>query len=242
MGKRRSKKKSPRKKKSLQTKPISENTLDSSRTIDLRSHFLTLLVCLVLVLATSAVYWHVTGNDFILLDDNVYVYENPHIQNGLTSDSIIWAFTTTHAGLKIPLTWLSLMLDYELYGLDAGGYHLTNLLLHLANVLLLFLVFKLMTGGLWRSGFVAALFALHPLHVESVAWVAERKHSFLDAHVVGLLSLCTTSNRKKIPADPCPFCSRPLSQAHVGDPSFCSLVVRLLASGPFSGRPIYKCS
>ena len=175
MGKRRSKKKSPRKKKSLQTKPISENTLDSSRTIDLRSHFLTLLVCLVLVLATSAVYWHVTGNDFILLDDNVYVYENPHIQNGLTSDSIIWAFTTTHAGLKIPLTWLSLMLDYELYGLDAGGYHLTNLLLHLANVLLLFLVFKLMTGGLWRSGFVAALFALHPLHVESVAWVAERK-------------------------------------------------------------------
>ncbi|MEJ2430175.1 MAG: tetratricopeptide repeat protein [Deltaproteobacteria bacterium] len=175
MGKRRPKKKSPRKKKSLETKPTSENTVDSGRTTDFRSHFLTLLVSLVLVLATCAVYLHVTGYDFALLDDNLYVYENPHVQNGLTSDSIIWAFTTTHAGLNIPLTWLSLMLDFELYGLDAGGYHLTNLLLHLANVLLLFFVLKLMTGDLWRSGFVAALFALHPLHVESVAWVTERK-------------------------------------------------------------------
>jgi Tfp pilus assembly protein PilF len=130
---------------------------------------------LVLILATSAVYWHVTGHDFVLLDDRLYVYENSHVQNGLTSDSIIWAFTTTHAGFKIPLTWLSLMLDFELYGLDAGGYHLTNLLLHIANVLLLFFILKLMTGALWRSGFVAALFALHPLHVESVAWVTERK-------------------------------------------------------------------
>ena len=175
MGKRRSKKKSPRKKKSLQTKPGSENTVDSGRTIDFRSHFLTLSVCLILILATFIVYWQVTGHDFALLDDNLYVYENSHVQNGLTSDSISWAFTTTHAGLQIPLTWLSLMLDFELYGLDAGGYHLTNLLLHIANVLLLFFVIKLMTGGLWRSGFVAALFALHPLHVESVAWVAERK-------------------------------------------------------------------
>jgi hypothetical protein len=130
---------------------------------------------LVLILATSAVYWHVTGHDFVLLDDDIFVYENPHVQNGLTLDSMIWAFTTTHTGLKIPLTWLSLMLDFDLYGLDAGGYHLTNLLLHIANVLLVFFILKLMTGGLWRSGFVAALFALHPLHVESVAWVAERK-------------------------------------------------------------------
>ena len=175
MGKRRSKKKSPRKKKSLQTKPIAENTLDSGRTIDFRGRFLTVLVCLVLILATSAVYWQVTGHDFVLLDDDIFVYENHHVQNGLTLDNVIWAFTTTDTGLKIPLTWLSLMLDFELYGLDAGGYHLTNLLLHIANVLLLFFILKLMTGGLWRSGFVAALFALHPLHVESVAWVAERK-------------------------------------------------------------------
>jgi hypothetical protein len=173
--KRRSKEKPPRKNKSLQTKHISENTLDSNRTIDLRGHFLTLLVCLALILATSAVYWHVTGYDFVNFDDKLYVYENSHVQNGLTSDSIIWAFTTTHAGLKIPLTWLSLMLDFELYGLNAGGYHLTNLLLHIANVLLVFSILKLMTGALWRSFFVAALFALHPLHVESVAWVTERK-------------------------------------------------------------------
>jgi tetratricopeptide (TPR) repeat protein len=172
---RRSKKKSARKKKSLQTKPISENTLDSSRTLDFRGRFLTVLVSLVLILATSAAYWQVTGHDFVLLDDNEYVYENSHVQSGLTSESIIWAFTTTHAGFKIPLTWLSLMLDFELYGLNAGGYHLTNLLLHLANVLLVFFILKLMTGALWRSAFVAALFALHPLHVESVAWVTERK-------------------------------------------------------------------
>jgi len=173
--KRRSKKKSPRKKKSLQTKAISENTLDSSKTLDFRGRFLTRLVCLLLILATSAVYWHVTGHDFVLLDDDIYVYENRYVQNGLTSDSMIWAFTTTHAGFKIPLTWLSLMLDFELYGLNAGGYHLTSLLLHIANVLLVFFILKLMTGALWRSGFVAALFALHPLHVESVAWVTERK-------------------------------------------------------------------
>jgi Flp pilus assembly protein TadD len=170
-----SKKKFPRKRKSLKTNPISENTLDSSTTIDSRSLFLTVLVCLVLVLATFAVYWQVTGHDFVLLDDNLYVYENPHVQNGLTLDSIIWAFTTTHAGFKIPLTWLSLMLDFELYGLNAGGYHLTNLLLHIANVLLVFFILRFMTGALWRSAFVAALFALHPLHVESVAWVTERK-------------------------------------------------------------------
>jgi tetratricopeptide (TPR) repeat protein len=173
VGKRSSKKKSP--KKNLQTKPISENTPDSSRTIDFRGRLLTVLVCLVLVLATFAVYWQVTGYDFVLLDDNVYVSENSHVQNGLTSDSVIWAFTATDAANWHPLTWLSLMLDYELYGLNAGGYHRTNLVLHLANVLLLFFVLKLMTGALWRSAFVAALFALHPLHVESVAWVTERK-------------------------------------------------------------------
>ena len=175
MEKRRSKKKSPGKKKSLQTKTIFENTLKSSRTIDFRDRFLTLLVCLVLILATSAVYGHVTGYGFVNLDDNLYVYENSNVQNGLTSDSMIWAFTTTHAANWHPLIWLSLMLDFELYGLDAGGYHLTNLLLHIANVLLVFFILKLMTGALWRSAFVATLFALHPLHVESVAWVTERK-------------------------------------------------------------------
>ena len=175
MEKRKSKRKSPKKKKSLQKKTISENTLDSSRTIDSPSRFLTLLICLVLILAASAVYWHVTRHDFVFLDDDLYVYENRHVQNGLTSDSMIWAFTATDSANWHPLTWLSHMLDFQLYGLNPEGHHLTNVFFHLVNTLLLFLVLKWMTGGLWRSGLVAALFALHPLHVESVAWVSERK-------------------------------------------------------------------
>ena len=133
------------------------------------------LVCLFLIITTFAVYWQVRNHDFINLDDYFYVTENAHIQTGLSRKGIVWAFTAFHAGLWIPLTWLSLMLDFELYGLNAGGYHLTNLLFHIANTLLLFLVLNKMTRQLWRSAFVAALFALHPLRVESVAWVTERK-------------------------------------------------------------------
>jgi tetratricopeptide (TPR) repeat protein len=134
-----------------------------------------ILVCLLLAATTLAVYWQVRNYDFIRWDDPVYVTENPHVQAGLSRESVVWAFTSAHAGFRIPLTWLSLMLDFEFYGLNAGGYHVTNLLFHIANALLLFLVLKRMTGAFWRSGFVAALFALHPLHVESVAWVTERK-------------------------------------------------------------------
>jgi tetratricopeptide (TPR) repeat protein len=146
-----------------------------STPITMRRRLPTLLICLLLVAATLAVYWQVRNYDFINVDDPAYVTENRHVQAGLSSDSVVWAFTTSHAGFRIPLTWLSLMLDFELYGLNAGGYHVTNVLLHIANALLLFFILKRMTGALWRSGFVAALFALHPLHVESVAWVTERK-------------------------------------------------------------------
>jgi hypothetical protein len=131
---------------------------------------------LFLIVATLAVYWQVQEHDFTyFFDDNEYVTNNVHVQAGLTRESIVWAFTTTDEANWHPLTWLSHMLDYQLYGLDPSGHHLTNVLLHLANTLLLFLVLRGMTGALWRSGLVAALFALHPLHVESVAWVAERK-------------------------------------------------------------------
>ena len=109
------------------------------------------------------------------LDDNAYITGNRHVQSGLTLAGVTWAFTTTHASLWIPLTWLSHMLDCQLYGLNPSGHHLTNLVFHIASTLLLFLVLERMTGALWRSAFVAALFALHPLHVESVAWAAERK-------------------------------------------------------------------
>lgn len=131
---------------------------------------LELLVCLFLIAATLAVYWQARDHAFVNLDDDVYVTENRYVQAGLTREGVIWAFTnTSQAELWLPLTWLSLMLDFEIYGLRAGGYKTTNVLFHLANTLLLLLVLKRMTGKLWRSAFVAALFALHPLHVESVA-------------------------------------------------------------------------
>jgi tetratricopeptide (TPR) repeat protein len=126
-------------------------------------------------LVTFAAFWEVRHNEFISLDDNLYVTENPTVQAGITVQGVIWAFTTTTAGNWHPLTWLSHMLDCELFGLNSGGHHVTSLIFHLANTLLLFWVLKRAIGKLWESAFVAALFALHPLHVESVAWVAERK-------------------------------------------------------------------
>ncbi len=134
-----------------------------------------LLICLVLTLTTLAVYYQVYSFGFINLDDPVYVLENPNIQAGITLNAVKWAFTSGHAGNWHPLTWLSHILDWQLFGSNPAGHHLTNLFFHIANTLLLFLVLKKMTESLWQSAFVAALFALHPLHVESVAWVAERK-------------------------------------------------------------------
>jgi tetratricopeptide (TPR) repeat protein len=137
--------------------------------------FLILSIYFALVLSTLLVFWQVRNFDFVSYDDNIYVYENPSILNGLSCGSVIGAFTTTHVGNWLPLTWLSFMLDCHLFGLNPGLMHLVNLLLHLANTLLLFAVLKKMTGSLWPSAFVAAAFALHPMHVESVAWITERK-------------------------------------------------------------------
>jgi protein O-mannosyl-transferase len=133
------------------------------------------LIATLLVLATIALYWPVTGYDFINVDDPDYVAANPHVLGGLTWENICWAFTSQGIGLWHPLTWISHMLDCECFGLRPGLHHLTSLLIHAANTALLFVVLRTMTGALWRSAAVAALFALHPLHVESVAWVAERK-------------------------------------------------------------------
>jgi tetratricopeptide (TPR) repeat protein len=132
-------------------------------------------IALGLIVATLAVYWQVAYHDFINFDDPDYVTENPNVQSGLTANSIVWAFTTRHASNWHPLTWISHMIDYQLWGLNAGPHHLTNVLLHTASTLLLFFFLKRITGAAWKSAFVAALFALHPLHVESVAWIAERK-------------------------------------------------------------------
>jgi Flp pilus assembly protein TadD len=132
-------------------------------------------ICLALTFATTAVFWQVCTYDFVNYDDPLYIYENPNIQAGITLKTIKWAFTTGYANFWHPLTWLSHMLDWQLFGSNPAGHHLVNLIFHIANTLLVFLVLKRMTGALWSSAFVAALFALHPLHVESVAWVAERK-------------------------------------------------------------------
>ncbi len=133
------------------------------------------LICIALALINLAVYLQVLSHDFIDFDDDLYVTKNTNVQAGLTWQGIKWAFTTNQAYNWHPLTWISHMLDCQLYGLNPAGHHLTNVIFHIANTLFLFLVFKRMTGNLWRSAFVAALFALHPLHVESVAWVSERK-------------------------------------------------------------------
>jgi tetratricopeptide (TPR) repeat protein len=143
--------------------------------ININSKKQILIVYIVLIVITLVVFWQVNQYNFINVDDDVYVTENSHIHFGITFDGFCWAFSTTYAEFWHPLTWLSLMLDYQLYGLNAGGYHLTNLILHIMSTLLLFWLFNRMTGATWRSAFLAALFALHPLRVESVAWVAERK-------------------------------------------------------------------
>jgi hypothetical protein len=132
-------------------------------------------ICLVLAAITFAVFGQTLRYDFVEVDDNEYVYENPMVSQGLTLKGIIWAFTHVHSYNWHPLTWISHMLDCQLYGLHPGGHHLTNVLLHTATVIVLFLVLRQMTGAFWRSAFVAAVFAIHPLRAESVAWVAERK-------------------------------------------------------------------
>jgi len=140
-----------------------------------KSRVTDLIICLGLTAVTWAVFGQTLTHDFVNFDDHVYVYENPLVIRGLSTEGIIGAFTHTHARNWHPLTTLSHMLDCQLYGLNAGGHHLTNVILHTISVLLLYLVLKQMTGALWPSAFVAALFAIHPLHVESVAWIAERK-------------------------------------------------------------------
>src|SRR2546422_190895 len=127
----------------------------------------SLVICLLLAGASLAVYWPVTRFEFVNLDDSDYITYNFHVRQGLTWKGAQWAFTTGRAANWHPLTWLSHMLDVQLFGMRAGGHHLTSLVLHVANALLLFLVFRQMTAALWRSAFVASLFALHPLHVES---------------------------------------------------------------------------
>jgi len=133
------------------------------------------LISLSLILAILYIYYQTKNFDFVLLDDDVYITANPFVAGGLNTENIEWAFSHSHGGFWIPLTWLSYMIDSQLHGLQPGYYHITNLIFHIFNTLLLFFIFRKMTGDVWRSWFIAALFAVHPVHVESVAWVSERK-------------------------------------------------------------------
>ena len=137
---------------------------------------ISLLVYGFLVITALAAYWPVLKCEFVNYDDDKYVTENPHVKRGITYESVIWAFTTPHYHMWHPLTSLTHLLDYQLFGLNPAWHHLTSLLFHIASTLLLFGILKRMTAAVWPSLFVVAVFALHPLNVESVAWVSERKN------------------------------------------------------------------
>jgi len=155
------------------------------------------MICLILALVTVAAYWGVIGCDFVNFDDPDYLLENEVVKRGLSASGVIWAFTQSYAGNWHPLAWISHMLDCQLFGLEAGGHHLINLLFHAVNALLVFRLLHRLTGAQWRSAVVAGLFALHPLHVESVAWVSERKDVL--STFFGLLSLLAYARYAKKP-------------------------------------------
>ena len=156
--------------------PTSQGT--SSSEVTQHKNSTLILICLVLTILTVITFWQLKDCGFITFDDDIYVYENASVQSVLNWNSISRAFSSELAeksGFWHPVTWLSLMLDYQIFGLNPHGYHLINLLFHVMNTILLFLIFYRMTKTLWQSAFVACLFAIHPLHAESVAWIAERK-------------------------------------------------------------------
>ncbi len=141
----------------------------------MRSPRFEILVVIGLLIASAVAFGQVTSNQFIVLDDPVYLTENPQVQQGFSLESLVWALRTTHGVNWMPLTWLSHMLDFTLYGPDAGGHHLTSLLLHTANAILLFFVLRTTTGRAGPGAVVALLFLIHPLQVEPVAWASQRK-------------------------------------------------------------------
>ena len=159
--------------------PLARITLSSEDTRTLEQArirlFYRILISLLLSISILVVYWQVTGFEFVSFDDYAYVSENTIVRQGITLEGIKWAFMKIYSFNWHPLTWVSHMLDVELFGTKPGLHHLTNVIFHILNSILLFLILEKMTGAMWRSAAVAALFALHPLHVESVAWIAERK-------------------------------------------------------------------
>ena len=157
------------------TKSLRRDTDKKAFSAGKKERVATVVTCLLLAAIVWIVFGRTLGYDFVNYDDHEYVYENPMITRGLTFEGMLWAFTHVHSSNWHPLTTMSHMLDCSLYGLNPSGHHLTNVLLHCATVIVLFLALLELTGARWPSVFVAALFAIHPLRVESVAWVSERK-------------------------------------------------------------------
>jgi hypothetical protein len=148
----------------------------SSRLTPVTNRWLSTALAALLVAALAIFAFHrALSAGFVNLDDDIYVYANPHVQQGLTAPGISWAWASDYLGYQIPMVWMSYMLDTSLFGTGPWGYHLTNVVLHAANAVLLLLVLQRASGSLWRSALAAALWAVHPLRVESVAWVTERK-------------------------------------------------------------------
>lgn len=136
---------------------------------------LNMIICIGLATMTLLTYWQVKDFAFVNYDDTLYILENPHVQEGLNFESLSWSFTTNRGGNWHPLVWMSFLIEIHFFGLNPTVFHITNVFLHILNTLLLYLLLWVMTNKSWRSAFVAAMFALHPLHVESVAWISERK-------------------------------------------------------------------
>ncbi len=163
------------------------------------SRYVVPAVCGLLVLAVLAVYVQTAGHGFASIDDEEYVFGNRHVRAGLTFEGAVWAFTDRRVSYWHPLTWLSLMLDSQLYGVkNPAGFHLTNVLLHAANAVVLFLALRRMTRQIWPSALAAALFVLHPAHVESVAWITERKDVL--SGLFGLLAIWAYARHAERPS------------------------------------------
>jgi len=163
---------------------------------------LTAVICFALAVITLLVYSPLLWHGFVNYDDPDYITNNPHVKAGLTWPGIVWAFQSSDASNWHPLTWISHMADCQLFGLNPAGQHLTNLLFHTTNALLLFLLLNQLTGALWRSAIVAALFAWHPLRVESVAWASERK-DVLSAFFWMLALLAYAGYARRVTRDEC---------------------------------------
>ena len=193
------------------------------------------------MVATLALYNPVNRHPFVNYDDDRYVTENPHVRNGVNWDTITWAFSAMEQGNWHPLTWLSHALDYQLFHQNATGHHFTSLLIHAANAVLLFLLLIYATGRVGPSLLVAALFALHPINVESVAWVAERKNVlctfFFFARSSRLLLVCAEARLAPLPRVCQPVCPGADVEANGDHSAVCAPVAGLLAVRQNSGKP-----